>query len=197
MEILELLNKAVVKRQSSQEMLEKKRKQQEELLQDMETVLKSQVLLQSVAEEVQSQLSSKIDNIVNLGLATCFPDYSFELKYVPSRGKTEVRFVFKLGDDEVDILQQNGGGLVDLAVFCLRVAVFAISNTDNVIVLDEPYKYVSKTLRPKVAELLSALSEKMGIQFIYVTHIEELSETSNKNIIIKKIQGVSEVCLQK
>lgn len=194
MEILELLNKAVVKRQSSQEMLEKKRKQQEELLQDMETVLKSQVLLQSVAEEVQSQLSSKIDNIVNLGLATCFPDYSFELKYVPSRGKTEVRFVFKLGDDEVDILQQNGGGLVDLAVFCLRVAVFAISNTDNVIVLDEPYKYVSKTLRPKVAELLSALSEKMRIQFIYVTHIEELSETSNKKVIIKKVEGVSEVC---
>lgn len=193
MEILELLNKAVIKRQSNQEMLEKKRKQQEELLQDMETVLKSQVLLQSVAEEVQSQLSSKIDNIVNLGLATCFPDYTFELKYVPSRGKTEVRFVFKMGNDEVDILQQNGGGLVDLAVFCLRVAVFAISNTDNVIVLDEPFKYVSRTLRPKVAELLSALSEKMGIQFIYVTHIEELSETADKKIVIKKIQGISNV----
>ena len=194
MEILELLNKAVVRRQSSQELLERKRKQQEELLEEMETVLKSQALLQSVAEEVQSQLSSKIDNIVNLGLATCFPEYTFELKYVPSRGKTEVRFVFKLGEDEVDILNQNGGGLVDLVTFCLRVAVFAISSTDNVIVLDEPYKYVSKTLRPKIAELLSALSEKMNIQFIYVTHIEELSETSNKNIIIKKVKGVSEIC---
>ena len=194
MEILELLNKAVVKRQSSQEMLDKKLKHKEELLQEMETILKSQVLLQTVAEEVQSQLSSKIDNIVNLGLATCFPEYSFELKYVPSRGKTEVRFVFKLGDDEVDILNQNGGGVVDLVTFCLRVAVFAISSTDNVIVLDEPYKYVSKTLRPKVAELLSALSEKMNIQFIYVTHIEELSETSNKKVVIKKTNGVSEVC---
>lgn len=194
MEILELLNKAVVRRQSSQELLERKHKQQEELLEEMETVLKSQALLQSIAEEVQSQLSSKIDNIVNLGLATCFPEYTFELKYVPSRGKTEVRFVFKLGEDEVDILNQNGGGLVDLVTFCLRVAVFAISSTDNVIVLDEPYKYVSKTLRPKIAELLSALSEKMNIQFIYVTHIEELSETSNKNIIIKKVKGVSEIC---
>lgn len=192
-ELFEKLNSLAVKREANKELLEKRLQRKDELLNEMETVLKSQALLQSVAEEVQSQLSSKIDNIINLGLATCFPEYTFELKYVPSRGKTEVRFLFKQGKDEVDILNQNGGGLVDLVCFCLRVAIYAISTTDNILVFDEPFKYVSRTLRPKVAELLSALSEKMGIQFIYVTHIEELSETADKKILIKKIQGVSNV----
>ena len=192
-EIFEKLNVISVKREADKELLEQRKSKNEQLIKNLETISKSQALLQSIAEEVQSQLSSKIDNIVNLGLATCFPEYTFQLKYVPSRGKTEVNFVFMNGDDVVDIMNQNGGGMVDLACFLLRVAVYAISNNDNIICFDEPFKYVSRTLRPKVAELISALSEKLGLQFIYVTHIDELSETADKKILIKKINGVSEV----
>ena len=191
MNIEEVLNKAVVKRQSSKELLEKRQTRKQELAEELETVLKSQVLLQSVAEEVQSKLSVKINNIVNLGLETCFPEYTFELQYVPARGKTEVRFVFKKDNDEVDILNQNGGGLVDLACFTLRIAVYALSSTDNVIVLDEPFRFVSKSLRPKIAELMETLSEKMNIQFIYVTHIDELSSAADKEFRFRKQNNVS------
>lgn len=194
MDIFERLNTALVKRESNKQLLQERITKKEELIKEMETVMKSQVLLQNIAGEVQSQLSSKIDTILNLGLQTCFPEYNFHLEPVPSRGKTEYRFVFKLGQDEVDPLTQNGGGFVDLICFLLRVAVFTISNTSSQIVFDEPFKFVSRTLRPKVAELLSAMSEQMNLQFIYVTHIDELSETANKKVIVKKIKGVSEIC---
>ena len=194
MNIEEKLNKAIVKRQSNKELLDKRLKRKQELIDELETVLKSQVLLQTVASEVQSQLEVKINGIVNLGLQTCFPEYTFKLKYVPARGKTEVRFVFMKGEDEVDILNQNGGGLVDLACFTLRIAVFALSSTDNVIVLDEPFKFVSKKLRPRIAELMSTLSEELKLQFVYVTHIEELSDCADKKVMFKKIDGVSTIC---
>ena len=189
----EKLNKALIKRQSNKELLDKRLKRKQELIDELETVLKSQVLLQTVASEVQSQLEVKISSIVNLGLSVLFPEYTFKLEYVPARGKTEVRFVFFNGEDEVDIMNQNGGGLVDAATFLLRLAVYAISNVDNIIIFDEPFKYVSKSLRPKVAELLKTLSEKLKLQIVYVTHIEELSDTADKKIMIKKIDGVSTI----
>lgn len=193
MDISEKLNKAIVKRQSNKELLEKRQARKQELAEELETVLKSQVLIQTVASEVQSQLEVKISSIVNLGLSVLFPEYTFKLQFVPARGKTEVRFVFLNGEDEVDIMEQNGGGLVDVATFLLRLAVYAISSTDNEIVFDEPFKYVSKTLRPRIAELLHTLSEQMKLQMIYVTHVEELSDMSDKKILIKKINGVSEI----
>lgn len=194
MDISEKLNKAIVKRQSNKELLEKRQARKQELAEEFETVLKSQVLIQTVASEVQSQLEVKISSIVNLGLSVLFPEYTFKLQFVPARGKTEVRFVFLNGEDEVDIMEQNGGGLVDAATFLLRLAVYAISSTDNEIVFDEPFKYVSKTLRPRIAELLHTLSEQMKLQMIYVTHVEELSDMSDKKILIKKINGVSQLC---
>ena len=194
MDIFEKLNKAIVKRQSSKELLEKRLKRKQELVDEFETVLKSQVLLQEVASEVQSQLEVKINGIVNLGLQTCFPEYTFKLEYIPARGKTEVHFVFMKGEDEVDILEMNGGGLVDLACFTLRIAIYALSNTNNVMVYDEGFKYVSQSLRPKVAELLHTLSEKLNLQIIQVTHIPEFAEESDSKIIFKKINGVSQQC---
>ena len=193
MNIEEKLNKALIKRQSNKELLDKRLKRKQELIDELETVLKSQVLLQTVASEVQSQLEVKISGIVNLGLQTCFPEYTFKLKYVPARGKTEVRFVFMKGEDEIDIMNQNGGGTVNLASFCLRIAVFALSSTDNVMVFDEPFSWMSKSYRGKIAELLHTLSEKLNIEIIMVTHVEELSDMSDKKILIKKVNGVSQI----
>lgn len=194
MNIEEKINKAIVKRQSNKELLNKRLKRKQELAEELETVLKSQVLIQTVASEVQSQLSIKINSIMNLGLSVLFPEYTFDLQYVPARGKTEVRFVIKSGEDEVDPMNMTGGGTVDSIAFLLRLAVYNLSSVDNVIICDENFKFLSKSLRPKVAELLHTLSEKLNLQIIQVTHIEEFAELSDKKILIKKINKVSEIC---
>ena len=189
----EKIKRLLAKKDSCETLLENRKNRLEELDKEISATQESQAFVQAVAQEVQSKLSSKIDGVVNLGLATCFPSYSFEMKYVPARGKTEVQFVVKDGEDVIDPMDQCGGGLVDVLCFCLRIAVFSISNSNNVIVFDEPFKFVSRALRGRVAELLSVLCEKLGLQIIEVTHIEELAESSDKKILIKKIDKVSEV----
>lgn len=195
MDIVEKLNKAVVKRQSNIELLTQRKKRLEELKIETETVLKSQSILQAVAKEVQSQLSLKVDTIVNLGLQTLFGDeYTFKLEYVPARGKTEVEFnLYNKEGKLIDPMLQSGGGLVDAMTFCLRIAVYNISHVDNVICFDEAMKFLSKGFREKAAELIHTLSEKIGIQFIEVTHIEEFMSHSDKQFVIKKTNGVSGV----
>ena len=194
MEIKEKLNKAIIKRQSNIELLAQRKQRLEEIKTETEEVLKSISVCQNVATEVQKQLSVKIDTIVNLALATCFGDeYTFKLNYVPARGKTEVEFLLLQNGKEIDPKEQNGGGLVDVLCFALRVAVFNISHTDDIMIFDEPMKFLSKGFREKASELVHTLSERINIQFIEVTHITEMMENSDKRFVIKKINGVSEV----
>ena len=174
-------------------MLEDRRLRLSEINRELSVIAESQAFIQGVAESVQSCLSSKIDGIVNLGLASCFPGYEFRMEYVLCRGKTEARFVVMNGGKEIDPMNQCGGGLVDILCFCLRMAVYSISSVNNVIILDEPFRYISKSLRPRVAELLLVLSEKLGIQILEVTHMDEFSDNASNKVLIKKTNGISEV----
>lgn len=188
----QLLEKAVSRRLVDEETLKQRESRLDALLHEKEVLLKSQALVQEVAKEVQSQLSLKLSNIVNLGISTCFPGYGFEVVYITSRGKTEVQFVVKDGDTPIDVMNQNGGGFVDVIAFCLRLAVYSISNVSNVMILDEPFRFISKGLRMKIADLVSLLSEKLGLQIIEVTHVKEFSDNST-SFLIKKENGVSNV----
>ena len=193
-EIKEKLNTLKVKKQSNEELLKSRKQRLEEIKTETEEVLKSISVCQNVATEVQKQLSVKIDTIVNLALATCFGDeYTFKLNYVPARGKTEVEFLLLQNGKEIDPMNQNGGGLIDILCFALRVAVFNISHTDDFMVYDEPFRFVSKGLREKVAEVVHTFSERLNIQIVEVTHVEELMDNSDKRFVIKKINKVSEV----
>ena len=193
-EIQEKLNTLRVKKQSNEELLKSRKQRLEEIKAETEETLKSISVCQNVATEVQKQLSVKIDTIVNLALATCFGDeYTFKLNYVPARGKTEVEFLLLQNGKEIDPMNQNGGGLIDILCFALRVAVFNISHTDDVMVFDEPFRFVSKGLREKVAEVVHTFSERLNIQILEVTHVEELMDNSDKRFVIKKINGVSEI----
>ena len=193
MELKEKLQALLAKRNSISSLLEERKSRLAELENEVEVTSKSQIFVQTIAQEVQSKLSSKIDNIVNLGLATCFPSYSFEMKYVPSRGKTEVQFIFKEGEFVIDPMSQVGGGLVDVAAFLLRIAVYSISNVNNTLVFDEPGKFISAGLRQKFSEVLKILSERLNLQILEVTHVREFAENSDKKILIKKTNKISEV----
>ena len=194
-EIKDKLNKLTIKKLTDEELLAQRKARLEEIKAETETLLKSQAVLQDVAKKVQSQLSLKIDSIVNLALKTLFDDeYEFKLEYVTARGKTEVEFNLYKNGKLIDPMNQSGGGLVDAICFALRVSVFTLTKTDNVIVMDEGLKFVSKGFRTRAAELIHTLSERLGLQFIEVTHVDEMVENSDKQFVIKKVKGVSE-CL--
>ena len=158
----------------------------------------AQTFLQKVAQETQEHLKFKIEDIVNLALETCFPhEYSFRLNFNISRGKTEAELVFlsQSSDRPIDPMNASGGGVVDLTSFALRIASYALEQgNDNVIILDEPFRFVSRDLVSRADEILKVLSEKLNLQIILVTHIPELIDVADKVFEVKKnSDGVSNV----
>lgn len=171
---------------------------EKQLNHDLKLLEDAQIFLQKIAQETQEHLRFQIEDIVNLALETCFPgEYIFQIKFEISRGKTEAELVFldQKTKRQIDPMNASGGGVVDLTTFALRIACYALERgTDNVIVLDEPMKFVSKDLQQRVGEILKTLSERMNLQIIMVSHIGEIIDVADKVFEVKKNEnGISRV----
>ena len=150
----------------------------------------AQMFLQKVAQDTQSQLKFQIEDIVNLALETCFPnEYEFQLQFNIARGKTDAELVFlsqKTGRP-IDPMNASGGGVVDLTAFALRIASYALEQgVDNVIILDEPFRFISRDLQARAGEILKSLSTKLGLQIVMVTHIGQMIDVADKVFEVKK-----------
>lgn len=123
----------------------------------------AQVFIQQVAKETQEQLRYHIEDIVQLALDAVFPDqYEFKVMFEIKRGKTEARLCFLRDNIEIDPLNSAGGGVSDVVAFALRLSVWSLGKTRKVMILDEPFRYLSKDLQPKAGEMLRKLSHKIG-----------------------------------
>lgn len=179
-------------------LLEKSKLEKNQLEQKLKYVEQAQVFLQKVAQETQEHLKFQIEDIVNLALETCFPgEYEFEILFEISRGKTSAELSFKdqRSGRPIDPMNASGGGVADVVAFALRIACYAMENgTDNLIVLDEPMKFVSRDLLSNVCEIFRTLADKLNLQVIMVTHIPELIDVADRVFVIKKnFDGISEV----
>jgi len=139
-------------------------------------ILRAQEIAQEAAEQIQQQVHKQISDIVNKCLQTIFDNpYEFKIRFVSKRGKTEAELVFmREGRERKNV----GGGVVDVVAFALRLSSLLLTNNPvaPVEILDQPFGNVSKAhgYLERVPEMLIMLSEEFGIQFIQVTHVDEL-----------------------
>lgn len=137
----------------------------------------AQKVCQIVAQSSQQQANERIATIVTRSLAAVFPDpYEFRITFEQKRGRTEARLSFVRDGVEVSPMDAAGGGMVDVAAFALRLSCVLLAQPPlrRVMVLDEPFKFVSREHRSKLRALITALSSELSVQFIIVTHIPEL-----------------------
>jgi DNA repair exonuclease SbcCD ATPase subunit len=146
----------------------------------------AQVFIQQVAKATQEQLKFNLEPVVQVLLDATFPGrYDFVIDFTIERNRTAVRLVYKTKDGyERDPLKQNGGGLCDLTALALRIALWSIGKTDNIIILDEPLKNLQPAELNRLGfEVIKSLSKKLGLQFIIVNNSigsENLLEVSDK-----------------
>ena len=158
----------------------------------LENCLKARSIIQTVAETTQRKLESHISNLVTMALAAVFPDpYTFILRFVKRREKTEADLLFVKDGNEGSPMDISGGGPLDVASFALRTATWAIKPTRNVLILDEAFRFVSRDLQSKCSEMVKHLSVKLGLQFLIVSHIPEIMECADKVFAITNKDGVS------
>jgi len=160
---------------------------------------KAQVIIQTVAKQTQEELQYHISELVTLALSAVFDDpYELILEFVIRRGKTEADIYFIKDGERIDPLSATGGGVVDIASFALRVALWSLSQpkTRNIMILDEPFRFLSRDLQPKASLMLKELSEKLNLQFIMVSHSPDLIEGADKVFETSIKKGITYVTNQ-
>ena len=142
-----------------------------------QVTIEAQRVAQEVAAQVQRIAHDKIAKIVSKCLAVVFEDpYEFTIDFEQKRGKTEAVLSFWRKGHRVDPTGAAGGGVKDVAAFALRLAclMFETPPKNRLLIMDEPFKALSHGYPAKAAMMLEALSHEMGVQFVLVTHIDEL-----------------------
>lgn len=151
----------------------------------LESILEAQKVIQAVAIATQSKVVFRINDIVNKVIQAGFPEYSFELSYEVHRNKSEAVMRFFCEGEPIEPTEDSGG-VLDLATTGLRFALWSLSRTTDTIILDEALKFVSADLRTRASEILSEICKSLNVQVIMVTHLEEVIESADKVVKIKK-----------
>ena len=156
----------------------------------------ARVLIQLVAQQTQQQLEYVISDIVTLALSIVFDDpYSFKVEFVLRRGKVECDLWFERGGQLVHPLDASGGGTVDIAALALRLSLWALLKNTPVIIIDEPFKHLSKNLHPRASTMLKELSSKLGLQIIMVSHSDDLITDADRVFEVTMKDRVSKVAI--
>lgn len=167
-----------------------------QLVQEREHLEKAREILRTVGHKTQQQLQYHISDVTSLAQQTVFPSpYELKVEFVKRRNKMECDLLFVRNDKAVEPLEASGYGAVDIASFALRVASWSMRmpRTRNVMVLDEPFKNLSRDHQPAAGQMLKEISKKLGIQFIIVTHEVALSEEADALFHVQLKNGVSNV----
>jgi DNA repair exonuclease SbcCD ATPase subunit len=159
-------------------------------------IINARWVLQEVAKTTQQELEYHISGLVSMALASVFEDpYEFKVEFVIRRGRTECDLKFSKEGEDCNPLDASGGGSVDVASFALRVAFMSMENPSSrkVLILDEPFRFVSPDLQHKCSEMIREISQRMGLQVIMISHAENIIDSADKVFEVVKVGEISEV----
>lgn len=174
--------------QQEQELLQRA----DELQVEIEQAEQAQAIAQQVAKETQSQLKYHIEDLITMAMESILDNpYAFELDFVTRKNKTECDIYFVRNGERVSPMEESGGGAVDIASFASRIALWSLDTTDNVLIFDEPFKFVSREYQAKVGEMIKQLSSELGIQILMVSHNENYIQQADRVFVTSMHNGCS------
>jgi DNA repair exonuclease SbcCD ATPase subunit len=157
---------------------------------EVQTLAQAKTVVQEAARMTQQQLEVHLSSLVSSALAAVFPDpYEFKVEFVDRRGRVECDLYFARGNmTHLDPMTSSGGGPLDVASLALRMAFWALSRSRPVIILDEPFKFVSTDLHQACAEMLRGLAKQLHLQIIMISHLPGIVEAADR--VFKVRSGV-------
>lgn len=134
-----------------------------------------QAKAQAVAQAIQQQAHTRIAGVVTTCLHTVFGEdsYKFRINFVQKRGRTEAQLELMRDGNVIESpIEEDSGGVVQVAAFALRLACLVLSRPRlrRMLVMDEPFPHVSAQFRPAVRQMIKQLAEDFDVQFLIVTH---------------------------
>lgn len=153
-------------------------------------------IIREVGLKTQQELEYHISDITSLALNSVFDDpYELKTQFIERRNKTECDLLFERNGEVFDPVTASGGGAVDVAAFALRIAswVIATPRSRSVMILDEPMRFLSQKYQESASQMMKELSDRLGIQFIIVTHEQTLTLAADKVFEVSIKKGISKV----
>jgi ABC-type Mn2+/Zn2+ transport system ATPase subunit len=147
----------------------------------LQAILQAQEIAQNVAQAIQQKAHKQIAGVVTECLKSVFgKGYAFTIKFERKRNRTEaVLAIVKNGHEEINPLDQDSGGVAEVAAFALRMCCICLSKprVRKLMVMDEPFKSVhSKRYRNNVRIMIEKLSKDFGMQIVLVTGVRRYQQ---------------------
>ena len=121
--------------------------------------------------------------------------YTMRLNYDVRWDRGEAEIVFMRNGREYAPVDDSGYGAMDMAVFCLRISLWALKTprTRPILFFDEPFKQLSKRHHPLTSTFIRELAARLGMQFIIGTHEDGLTEGADRVFRVENEKEVSTV----
>ncbi|MCK9282356.1 MAG: hypothetical protein M0P71_17200 [Melioribacteraceae bacterium] len=173
----------------------------QQLNRDYKNTEEAQVIIQTVAKKTQQQIEFRISEIVTMALESVFDDpYKFHIEINERNSGTVADLYFSRNGNRTD---ETGVGVVDVAGFALRIALWNIKNpkSRNVLILDEAFKHLKgREENERVIQMIKLLSEKLKLQIIMIhderVPLEEIEKGADKIFEVSIRKGKSHVIQQ-
>lgn len=162
---------------------------------------KASLFLQSLSDQARVAVLDKISGIVTDALQA-IKDKNVEFKMSLNIERNQPTLTLNILDKQdgqlYDPLQSFGGGIADIISVVLRIALLVAwkPSLSRVLILDESAKHVAVADQELLAEFITKLSKSLGIQFIWITHSDVLTNSADRVFEIVKNNGISNVAIK-
>lgn len=158
------------------------------ILEIQELSLKAIEVLNRVQQVTREKTKREFESLVSFCLNFIFEEpYTFKLDFEKRGNLQNLNFkIEKPGYDEsYDLLSTQGGGVLNIISFALRIILMEISSPkiQGFFLADEPFANLSENYHNRASLLLEELSKKLKRQFIIISHENLLKENQNFNLI--------------
>jgi len=164
---------------------QKKLKEHKQKQKHIEEALK---FIQYTAKITQQSIEQKLSSLVTSALQTIYPEdnYQFKIKFVEKRNTTECQLLFVKDGEEYRPLEEDSGGVIDIASLALLVTFIKLEKKRPLILADEPFRFVSRQKIGTTTQLFKNICKKLNFQIITVTHLQEIIKHADKSFRIEK-----------
>ena len=162
-------------------------------------------VLKVIAVKGEAKVRERLEALVTQALRLVFEDdsYSFFIEQDVKRDQAVARLMLEKADEDGNLFKTplrgfHGGGIVDIVAFVLNAIVltFVRPQRRQTMWMDEPFSQVSKSYRPRVADMMRWLHKETGLQFVIITHEEEYLSVADTVTKITQHNGKTRVQVQ-
>lgn len=152
-------------------------------------------IFQKASILTQNHLSFHLSSIVTKAINTAFyeKELDFKCEFVERRNTTECDMWIEENGFKYSLLGSRGLGMTDIISFALKVAYILLHTSENILIIDEPFRNLSEDKHEVASQMIKELSKELNMQFVISTHVPSLREHADTSFHIIQDVGVSNV----